>query len=163
MQRSLRGGSQIPQVGPVCWKVVSRLTWRLVEVIYTKLTNRKLRSNMRFSRCCWDYYEFEMRGLWSGHLKEYWSSFQDLVCAQRVFPASSQLVLAYLHLNGATISRNCVATVIPLICNVWSPVPNAGSRVAGASGSPGYQRHDSTKPQRDAGVPHLMAQIKTTS
>lgn len=29
-----------------------------------------------------------------------------------------QLVLAYFHLNGPTINRNCVATVIPLICNV---------------------------------------------
>lgn len=32
--------------------------------------------------------------------------------------ASSQLVLAYLHVNEATIGLNCVATVMPLICNV---------------------------------------------
>lgn len=39
------------------------------------------------------------------------------VCFQRS-AVSSQLVLTYFHLNAETISCNCVATVIPLICNV---------------------------------------------
>lgn len=44
--------------------------------------------------------------------------WDSMSCSHRVFPASSQLILAHLHLNGTTISPNCVATVMPLICDV---------------------------------------------
>lgn len=43
------------------------------------------------------------------------------------FLGSEPLVLSYLHTNAATMKRNCVATVMPLISlEFGAPVPNAG-------------------------------------
>ena len=82
-------------------------------------------------------------GMWS---RRCLSLFWGPVCAPRVFPsASSQLVLAYLHLSGQTISCNCVATVIPLIWNVWSACAKCWLSSRRRQGAPGYQRHVNTK------------------
>lgn len=61
--------------------------------------------------------------------------------------ASSQRVLAYLHVNEATIDLNCVATLMPLICNVWSACAKRWFLGNWRQGNwPGYQTHVNMKP-----------------
>lgn len=103
---------------------------------------------------------FAALGMWS-QFKDYLGLFSGLVCAPRGFPASSQLVLAYFHLNRSTISCNCVATVIPLICNVWSACAKCWSWAAGASAHRGIRDTSVRNHWRTASAPPFDKTSKT--